>query len=359
VLVAMLLEFLKRAEVSLASVEPSDPSPPAGSDGQGGHGSTPRFLFQKALSYKRALFQQENGDKKLLLFGVATGLLPLFHAHAFLAAGLLWLSAVILSRSRVLFWLGVLAAAVAAPIILWQSSLFTRAGFLSLDLGWMASGGVFGWIGFWLKNLGVFAPLAVLAVMRGYRRDRGNVMLLALPAAALFIVANVIQFQPYRWDNFKLFLLAWLLLLPLVVAEMSRWRFVGARILTWGLVFVMSLTTLADLATHARFRERYPVYTAADRAVAHRLDAELPKDAVVLAHTDSVHNHPLTLTGRTLVAGYGGWLWTRNYAWMERSALAEELWTADPVRFCALAARVGVTHMVDGRSRVRIIANEC
>ncbi|TSC72025.1 MAG: hypothetical protein G01um101438_785 [Parcubacteria group bacterium Gr01-1014_38] len=329
-------------------------------------GQSDRGPFQKFLKvfWGMAADRRQWGDpprhpRALLPFAIATGLLPLFHTHAFLAAGLLWIGAVFASRSRLLVGLGVLAALVAAPIVLWQATLFSRAGFLSLAPGWMASGGLFGWCFFWLKNLGLFGPLAVLAVTRGYRREQRSTILLALPAVILFALANIIQFQPYRWDNFKLLLLAWLLLLPLTVAEMIRWQFVGARILTGGLVLVMSLTTLSDLATHLKFRVAYPVYTSADRAVAHRLEKELPSEAVVLARTDVTHNHPLTLTGRTLLAGYGGWLWSRNFAWTERAALVESLWSADRAQFCTLATRAGITHVVDAGFRVRSVAAEC
>lgn len=293
-----------------------------------------------------------------LLFAVVTGILPLFHAHVFLAAGLLWLSALLLSRSRALFLFGVLAALIAAPIIFWQATLFTRAGFISFTPGWMA-GGVSNWVFFWLKNLGVFLPLAIVAIVRGYHRDRTGTLLLAQPALALFLLANIIQFQPYQWDNFKVFLVVWLLLLPLVIAEMTQWRFSGAGVLRWSLVLLMSLTTLSEFATHLHFRASYPVYSAEDRIVARRLDAELPRDAVVLARTDAVHNHPLTLTGRTLLAGYGGWLWTRNYAWEERAVLIERLWTTDPGVFCPLALREGITHRVDEEFHVRAVAEDC
>lgn len=303
--------------------------------------------------------QREEQKRRLLPFALAMGLLPLFHAHAFLVAGLLWISAVLVSRSRVLLGFGVLAVLVATPVVLWQATLFTRAGFLSLSPGWMAGDGLLGWLSFWLKNLGLFLPLAVLAVARGYRRERRSVWMLVLPAVAIFVLANLIQFQPYRWDNFKLFLLAWMLLLPLVVAEMYRWRFVGARPLAWSLIFVMSLTTLADVATHLQFRAAYPVYTSADRRTARELDAELPSDAVVLARTDTIHNHPLTLTGRTLLSGYGGWLWTRNYAWQERARLLEALRNASPSELCALVAGVEVTHLVDQAFAVQAVREAC
>lgn len=329
---------------------------------------------------------------RLLPFAVATGLLPLFHMHAFLAAGLLWAAAFAVVRSRVLLILGGFALVVALPAVAWQSGLFSRSGFLALRPGWMAAGGLPSWVWFWVKNLGVFLPLTCLAVWRAVRRPGttlgtgrpahdasppGGVLmgsrapsvvlrrretaaaLLVAPALALFLLGNLVQFQPYLWDNFKIFLLAWVILLPLVVAEMARWTFPGARVSAVLLVLVMSLTTLSEVSTHLHFRSSHPVFRPIDRSSAQRLDARLPRDAVVLADTDTEHNHPLTLTGRTLASGYGGWIWTRNYAWEERLSALTELRSADPTTFCALARRLGITHIVDGTLAIHPVGERC
>lgn len=299
------------------------------------------------------------GTRSLVAAAIGTGLLSLFHAHALLAGGLLWAAALLLKRSRSLVALGVLALLLALPAVVWQSGLFRRAGFLSFAPGWMASGGLGGWIVFWVMNLGVFLPLVIAGVWRAARRARAASLLLAIPAGALFVLGNTVQFQPYLWDNFKLFFFAWVILLPLAVAEMARWRFRGALGVVLLLVFAMSLTTLSDVATRLHFRSTYPVYDPADRAAARLLDARLPRDAVILADTDTEHNHPLTLTGRTLALGYGGWIWTRNYAWDDRLSALAQLRAADAQTFCALARQLGITHVVDERFAVRGLQETC
>jgi hypothetical protein len=255
--------------------------------------------------------------------------------------------------------LGVLALVVALPTLFWQFGLASRTGFLTFRPGWMASGGLLGGLWFWALNLGVFLPLLGLAAWRGGRRQRDATILFGVPALLLFLLANIVQFQPYQWDNFKLFLLVWLLVLPLVAAEMSRWRFPGARAVVVSLLMLMSLTTFSEIPTHLHFRATYPVYDVQARVAARQLDALLPRDAVVLADTDTVHNHPLTLTGRTLVMGYGGWIWTRAYPLAERDALLAHIRAADPHYACARAVVVSTTHIIRRETEGRFFVDAC
>lgn len=295
----------------------------------------------------------------LVPWAIATGLLPLFHLHVFLGAGLLWLGALLVRPSKNVFRAGFLALLLALPVVVWYSGLFGRAGFLSFAPGWMAGPGARNWLAFWTLNLGIFLPLAGVALWRLWKRAREVALFLFVPAGLLFLLGNLIQFQPYRWDNFKLFLLAWLLMLPLVVAELYRWRFPAARVVAGGATLFMLLTTMVDLPTLRVFRATSPVYRQEDRDQANRLEVLLPRDAVVLAATGVIHNHPLTLTGRTLVSGYGGWIWTRAYPWEERAALASGALPVPSEAVCVDARRLGATHAVDQAFRVHDLSRAC
>lgn len=295
----------------------------------------------------------------LLPISIATGFLPLFHMHAFLAAGLLWIGFFLARPSRHALGLGLLAFVIALPSVAWFSGLFGRSGFLSFGPGWMAGGSLIGWGAFWLVNLGVFLPLAVIGLVRTWRTDRATAMVLGVPAVVLFAAANFVQFQPYRWDNLKIFLLAWLLVLPLVIREMLRSRLWWRLALTSVLVATMFLTTLSEAATLRLARATAPVYRPEDRAAAARLDRALPRDAVVLGPSDTVHNHPLTLTGRRLVSAYLGWAWTRNFRWQERAEQLAQLRSGIPDTFCRLTAQLGITHIVDDQGAAAPVADQC
>lgn len=317
------------------------------------------FLAVLVVMLLDCVCRRQLAPLSLLLFSIATGLLPLFHMHAFLVAGLLWIAAWVASRSRIVLAFGVLAAAIGTPTVVWYSRLFRRAGFLSFLPGWMAEEGVAAWLWFWMVNLGVYLPLAALALFRMRKQNWRVVFFLGMPAVTLFALGNFVQFQPYVWDNYKVFLFGWLILLPLVAAAVAGWRFTGGTVFAALLVLLMSLTTLSEVRTHFHFRAEHPVYTPSDQAAAHLLERQLPRDAVVLSDADTRHNHPVTLTGRTLVAGYGGWLWTRAYPSDERALLLAELRQAPRGRFCALAALLGITHVVSDTASVQALADLC
>lgn len=290
---------------------------------------------------------------------IATGLLPLFHAHGFLVAGALWFAAALWFKRRAWFLIGASVALVAAPILLWESQSFTRDGFLKIVPGWYAwqsaprgvVAAAFSFVRFWIVNTGVVIPLTLLAA---YRRRTVAAILLPAAAAIPFAIGNVLQLQPYLWDNQKLFLLAETLVLPVIVGELLSWtvrgntavKYLGA-VAAAAVVISMSLTTLSEVYSLAYARAQYPLYTPAIRSAAALLDASLPTAAVVFAATDRVHNHPLTLTGRALVSGYGGWIWSHGFDWENRARLfTSALAASTREEFCDTLAPLAVTHVV-------------
>ncbi len=294
----------------------------------------------------------------LAILAVTSGLLPLFHAHVFLAVVLVWCGAWWACRQRALGFALMVSCAIAAPTFYWYQGAVIREGFLAFAPGYLAPAGVLSWLWFWVMNLGLAIPLAALSFWR--RRQEASLFVLAAPALALFGLGNLVRLQPYHWDNYKIFLSAWILLLPLLVSELTslandrRW----VHRVPWGVrvggiilgITLMSLTTISELATYFDFRASYPVYTEHNRLVARNLDLQLPRDAVVLGATDTVHRHPLTLTGRNLVLGYGGWIWTRGLPLSEReAAIGRILHAATREEFCVVTRALEVTHLVVGQ----------
>jgi hypothetical protein len=214
-----------------------------------------------------------------------------------------------------------------------------------------------GWIVFWVINLGLFLPLILLSLTK--KDDWNGRWLLGIPAVGLFVIGNLIQFQPYRWDNHKVFLFALLLALPLVIEELMHWIYghthdhrwsVPVR---WGSVILvllsLTLTTFSEVATYLQFRASFPAYTSEARAAGNALDAALPRNAIIIGVMDTVHNHPATLTGRTLFMGYAGWIWTRGLAYTDRTSKISSLGKAKSIsEVCVIAAQTGATHLVLG-----------
>ncbi len=292
--------------------------------------------------------------------GLLLGLMPLVHIHTLIAMAVVL--AVVATRLRHRGWLVTLAvtAVVAAPRLVTliggpHGSAADGNLFPTIEPGWMYNlgaarpalsagslvGGVAGLVaalfsgrywGFWIENTGLALPVcAALVAAVALARAPGRVgaaarrttsifgpdlVLLALGFMAVFVVANLVVFQSWDWDNTKLFVYwylgAALLIGTLVTRLWWRWWramsvFITATVLLTGVLVLLRLlpwTPAADAVGGP-----YTTATAADVRLAALVAAVTPSNAVFL--TEGKPNDPvLTLAGRTGVMGYYGWLWS-------------------------------------------------
>lgn len=263
--------------------------------------------------------------RPLAVAAVLTGTLPFLHAHTFfVAAGLLgwfamWRSAA--ARRPAWPWFAAAAAAIvlAAPQLAWQFGQTWRSGFGKLNLGWMTpDDGSVWW--FWLRNWGVafvLVPINLVVAVRLTRRDFALPLYTAL--LVVFVAANVYQFQPNVWDNMKFLIHAYMIVALLAAGGVAHWlaqrgaRRVVAAVTIAGMTVIGALSVLRATEARDQLASRPAVVMAA------KLRDLLPADARVL--TADAHNHVVPmLTGRRIVMGYRGWLWTHgvDYRALER-----------------------------------------
>lgn len=268
----------------------------------------PLALIAAALLWTGA--RTERPRRPFLFTGVVVGLAPLFHVHGYgtaLALGGAW---ALLQRRRAWLWYLVPAALLGLPVVAWL--LAGGGGSLRWLPGWYANlpphqdGGLV----FWLKNLGLFIPLLLVAQFSPGLLPNGFALWFA-PIWLWFLVPNFVVFQPWEWDNtkyFVFFLLFGSLLVGAAVAELGRRPFTAP--LAVALLVVLTLSGALDLARTADLRTSASGFV--DRG-------GLAAAAYVRDHTDRRatllvapnHNEPVAMfSGRPLVVGYGGWLWT-------------------------------------------------
>src|SRR5439155_3043607 len=106
-------------------------------------------------------------SRRMLAAGAVAGLLPLIHAHSFIAVMMVgaFLALINLRRWREWFLFFLVASIIAIPQLLWSThgtAVSTRA-FLAWQFGWDRSGENFFW--FWFKNTGLFIPLLITALL--------------------------------------------------------------------------------------------------------------------------------------------------------------------------------------------------
>lgn len=258
----------------------------------------------------------------IALAGAATGLLALVHVHtclALLAVG----ACLVLWRPRHLReWLvfAVPAALVALAVhqALYAGQLSPR--FMRWYPGWLARSRKMGVLEMWWLCWGPFLPLSLVALARTrlYRHP------FVAGGALLFLLGNLVLFQPFDWDNTKV--LAWAqfaLALPTARYLARMWR-AGAGFRAAAALLVLSLTA-SGLLDLWRVATRPPLlmWTSEEIDLARRFRAIAgPVDRVLAADN---HNHwAATLTGRPVLLGYKGWMWTYgiNYEATARDVVA-------------------------------------
>jgi|GEM_PF-169430 len=130
-----------------------------------------------------------------------------------------------------------------------------------------------------------------------------------VPAVALFIFACLVKTAPWEWDNIKLIIWAYLIVLPFVWSEIvSHWTFPVRAIVClalFGSGFVSLFGGLAVGQTGFGLADRTEL-DAVGIAV-----SKLPADARYAAYP--TFNHPLLLQGRKVILGYPGHVWTQGF----------------------------------------------
>lgn len=172
---------------------------------------------------------------------------------------------------------------------------------------------------FWLTNFGLWVMLALALVAlcgwhawkagwRWGKKPPADVAFV-LSAVVIFAIGYFVQTAPWDWDNLKLMVWGYFLILPFLWSDLiGRWAFPERGVTCIALFASGFITLLGGLAAG------HPGFGLMDRA---RLDAiatavrPLPVEARFAAYP--TYNHPLLLQGRKVVLGYPGHLWTEGF----------------------------------------------
>jgi len=184
---------------------------------------------------------------------------------------------------------------------------------------------------FWLTNFGLWIPLALLLVgLVGWRiwksgwrwgdRPPADVAFV-LPAIVIFAAGYFFKTAPWEWDNLKLMVWGYFLILPFLWSDIiGRWAFPERAAMCIALFGSGFVTLLGGLSAG------HPGFGLIERA---RLDyagaalRPLPVEARFASYP--TYNHPVLLQGRKAVLGYPGHLWTEGFNSTDASNRLTEL----------------------------------
>jgi hypothetical protein len=261
------------------------------------------------------IYWKSRNRRSLFYAGVLLSCLPWIHFHTFVAlaiiAGLLVIIELLVEgkdwsdtvRAWSLFSLPMIV--IALPQVLWILPGQARH-FLRLQLGWMKGNDSLWW--FWLKNMS--PHIFIFALAYWFAKPKLKTFYLAF--IGLFVLLNLVVFQPHDYDNLKL--MFWWFLMSCVVTSLMLDVFIRRSHLPGLLLSSILVATMIATGSVAVWREvhlSWRMFSSEDIALAQFVKDHTGADAIFL--TSDRHNGPVScLAGRRIVMGYRGWLWTHG-----------------------------------------------
>ena len=326
-------------------------------------------LLLPALYFARsALRRHETRD--YLLATLFASALPMVHTHSFAALGLYCAGSCVyqfvadpenrrkLVRGAGMF-LGLTLVCALPQVISSTLKQATREGFVRLHFNWVNytdEGFVDFYPWFWAKNIGLPLLAMICTLLEWKKRDRMDFV----GAACIFVVAELVLFQPLDYDNNKLFYIWYLLMLPAAgsacVGVWRRLRGTRSRALLAAL-FLAGSTLSGALSIARECVSDYQLFSAADVAVAEYIEENTDLDDMFL--TGLHHNNPVyALAGRDVVCGPSLFLYWHGLDYMSRDARVRAFY-ADPENNLDLLREYNVKYIVSGSAeRYELNSNE-
>ncbi len=266
----------------------------------------------------------------LLLAGVLVGILPITHMHSFIvlviAMGVV--CAVQWRRWRELAFFVVPAGVVSSVLYkVFISGGIENPEFMKIRIGWAIpqahtlSEALASWLTMWWEIWGIMLPVALVGAWL-IRKYRPLIKYFLWSFSIVFLLGNIIQFQPILWDNSKLFMWAYFgfsALATVVVQRLWRrragWR--GAAVV---LFLLLTLTGVMELLRLQQVgRNAVMMATNEEIQLGQQIREKTAARDVFL--TQASHNTiPMMWGVRPIVLGYPGWALNFGFLHQQREA---------------------------------------
>ena len=315
------------------------------------------FLLITAIE---KILDNRGGRREIVILAVLAGALPMIHTHSFLALGILsaaWFFCALprarrekRTRALVTYYVlyGAICLCLAAPQLLkWTMSSVRTGNLLQWNLGWVVgqNGALKNWIVFFIMNVGVVF-IAMWPVAFSLRREKLGLL---IGAMVIFVLSNIVAFQPNLYDNNKL-LYIWFMLTDILVCD-ALWSILelapgrALRSLLAGIIVLLG-TFSGVLSLMREAVSGYQLLSAEQEAAAEFIIEETAPDSVFL--TSTAHTNPVSvLTGRSIVCGSSLYLYYHGVEYQEREAMLPEMYAGGEA-FETAAAELGVDYVYVG-----------
>ena len=333
--------------------------------------------------------QSKHSQKLFVVAGFLAGTLPIAHMHSFIAvaiiSGFICIDVFVRNKKMLKNILYFVVPAGLLSTILFFNFIYggiQKEDFIRFSLGWTSKKDPISWIIMWWDVWGIMLPLAIyslrnLILNNKYTKTLKVAVPLFLPTQffygffAVFVVANIITFQPTAWDNTKLFAYVYLgfsLLAAHMVVELwkngklflnknnqIKLQKVARRVGTILIMILLSTTGILELIRLQRFdKNTYKLSNIEDIKFAQQVMKNTKTDAIFLTASD--HNHPLLMWGsRQVVLGYKGWVTNFGFNIDEKSRDVKNIFE-NPEQYQYLLEKYNIDYVVIGEAEKREFA---
>lgn len=261
-------------------------------------------------------------NELIILIFLASSL-PMINTHAFLALGLFSVFQMILQiidsdtqvrKQKFLQFAiyGAITLALTFPqLLLWTfKQSFNGSKFLSFHFNWINN--VNGTLKdiypfFYLKNMGIVIIPIIMSLFTKNTRYRN----ITLSALSIFILAELIQFQPNAYDNNKLIYYSFMIILiptsMLLIKIYDLLKGIPARAFL-AIFFIFTCTFSGALSLTRECLSQYQAYDSDSIALAEYIENNTAKDSMFITANNHL-NAVSSLAGRRILCGPDLWLY--------------------------------------------------
>jgi hypothetical protein len=266
------------------------------------------FGFPMAILVLTMLWQgiKKHNRGYFAVAGLVAGALPLFHAHSSLTLGMISVILFCLFPSRRWLWFFVPAGLLTLPQAYYLMPKGETAGhFFTIHFGWVANGDNIFW--FYLKNTGLVIPI-FLGTLIFSKSISSSQRKFAIPFIIIFLIANVIQFTPWDWDNIKVLIFFYIGSIPFVAYGLaSLWN---SRLKFLSILLFISLILSGITSVVSGTQRLYLENDKEEMELAETIKQLTEPKSIFL--TAPSYNHFILLTGRRILQGFVGSLWAQG-----------------------------------------------
>lgn len=257
--------------------------------------------------------------KILIISGILAGLLPIAHAHSFMAVIAItgFLCLFNYKKWRSLAWYVVTAGVISFVlymIFIWGG--IENESFTTWHPGYTADGDFFDWLRMWSLIWGIALPMALISLYFYRKKIDNSRWAVYFAGITLFVIGNLFLLQPIAWDNSKIFWWSYLTLCaPISMLLDGIWlrKKVVFKVVSVLLLLVLTLTGTFELMRLIQTDKNELMMTSAEDI---RLGLEIREKTNPLAVflTAPSHNHFVMVWGlRPILMGYTAWVWNYGF----------------------------------------------